>query len=115
MIDPSNLHGKRLAMIGWAKKSDGKDDAAVFTGIAHWDGAVLTMQRGPETDPFEVSDEWFSRIRPVREDRRDMLLDADYFFSVSVGDLEVDEVPPGFRETGLKWPSGKKDPPAGVA
>jgi hypothetical protein len=103
MIDPPSIHGKRLAMIMWAKKSDGENDAAVFSGIAHWDGVVLTMERDP---PFEVSDEWFSRIRPVPQEMRAILRDADYFFSVSVGDAEINDDTPGFRNTGLKWPKG---------
>jgi hypothetical protein len=45
MTDPSTIHGKRLAMIAWGEKTDGTDDVAVFSGIAEWDGIVLTMRR----------------------------------------------------------------------
>ena len=41
MMHPSDIHGKRLAMIAWGKKANGEDDVVVFTGLADWDGALL--------------------------------------------------------------------------
>lgn len=96
-------------MIAWAQKEDGSDDVAVFSGIAQWDGKVLTICREPATASFVVPEEWYSRLAPVEDDLKDMLLDAEYCFSVSVGDLDDVEDTGGFEKTGLKWPQGDDD------
>jgi hypothetical protein len=31
MINPSDIHGKRLAMIAWGNKANGEDDVVVTT------------------------------------------------------------------------------------
>jgi hypothetical protein len=84
MVSPADIHGKRLAMVAWARKPDGSDDVAVFTGTAHWDGQHLAMLRGPEQSAFRVSDEWLKQIRPVEPDLKAALFGAHYFFSVTV-------------------------------
>jgi hypothetical protein len=104
MINPTELHGKRLAMIAWGKRIDGEDDVAVFSGIAIWDGDMLTVRREPETASFVVPAEWLARLRPVEADLKAMLVDAEYCFSVSVGSLDERDDSSGFQHTGLKWP-----------
>ena len=109
MIDPSTTNGKRIAMIAWAKKGDGEDDVAVFSGIADWDGRKLILRRQPDSASFMIPDEWLSRLKPVDDELRMMLFDAEYCFSVSVGVLDTEEDSVVFRKTGLKWPSSNKD------
>jgi hypothetical protein len=105
MVDLSNVNGRCLAMIAWGKTADGEKDVAVFSGIAVWDGSVLTMRREPETASFAIPAEWYARLRPVEAGLKEMLLGADYCFSVSVGNLDEEDDSSGFRNTGLTWPS----------
>jgi hypothetical protein len=104
MVSPADLHGKRLAMVAWARTPDGRDDVVVFTGVAHWDGRHLTIFREPGPSSFPVADEWLGRIRPVEQDLKTALLGADYFFSVTVAALPEGEDLAGYLKTGLKWP-----------
>lgn len=83
-MNPADFHGKRLAMVAWARKPDGSDDVVVFSGIGHWDGQHLTMLRGPGSSPFPVADEWLGLIRPVEPDLKSALLNAQFFLSVTV-------------------------------
>jgi len=104
MVNPADIHGRRLAMLAWGKKPDGTDDVAAFTGIAEWDGQRLVMRRGPGEAPFEVQDEWLGRLRPVEPDMQSELLGAEYYFSVTIGPLRAGDDVGRYRETGLTWP-----------
>ena len=108
MFDPSTIHGRRIAMIAWAKKTDGSDDVAVFTGIAEWRGAALTLVREPPESSFVLDDECLERLKPVPDDLKTMLLDAEYQFSVTVGDLDEAADRETMLKTGLRWPGGDK-------
>jgi hypothetical protein len=108
MIDPWSINGKRLAMIAWGEKPDGSSDVAVFSGLAQWDGLSLTMQRENGKASFLVPGEWISRIGPVVADIKEILPDADFYFSVTVGNLDVGKDHSAFIATGLKWPSDGK-------
>ena len=104
MIDPCQIHGKRLAMIVWGKDADGSDDVVVFAVVAEWDGASLTLRPSPDSPSFPAPDDWLSRIKPVSADLKEPLLDAEYCFSVSIGPLSECESPEGLIKTALKWP-----------
>jgi len=107
MINPTEIHGKRLAMVAWAEKDDGSDDVAVFTGIAHWDGNTLMMCREPIESSLEIEMDWLTRIKEVVPDLRDTLLGAEYYFSVSVGDISEVDDPSELKTTPLKWPESE--------
>ena len=102
MINLPDLHGKRLAMIAWGGKADGEDDVVVFTGLADWDGTVLTLRRQPAESSFVVPPEWLPRIQPVQEDLRETLLGAEYQFSVTIGTMHEDDDASLYRSTGLR-------------
>jgi hypothetical protein len=102
MIDLKDVHGKRLGMLAWGKKDDGADDVVVFAGVADWDGKRLCMLR-EHGEVFEVQKEWWDRIKPVMGDVKGVLLDAEFCFSVTVGNLN-DASADGLIATGLKWP-----------
>lgn len=106
MFDPVQLHGKRIAMVMWATKPDGSDDVAVLAGSADWDGRRLCILREPPDPPFPVLPEWFDRVKPVPEELRKILLDAEYHFSVLVGNMEDAGDRDALVKTGLKWPGG---------
>jgi hypothetical protein len=103
MVNPLDVHGKRIAMVAWGKKPDGTDDAVVFTGIANWDGTRLVMIRQPGP-PFPVADDWLPRLKPVDPDLKETLLGADYSFSVTIGDLPEGADAKEYLKTGLVWP-----------
>ena len=103
MIPPDKLHGKRLAMVAWAKKEGGEDDVRVFAGTADWNGETLTVRREPIDSSFEVQAEWLERIKGVTPDLKKTLLGADYSFSVNVGDISEAANPSELQKTGLNW------------
>jgi hypothetical protein len=103
MIDLSKIHEKRLAMIAWGEKIGGADEVSLFCGVAKWDGFELTMLREPKGKHFVVSSEWYERIKPVAVHLRTILLNAEYYFSVSVGNLGVNEDASSLYDTGLNW------------
>jgi hypothetical protein len=105
MINPKDTHGKRIAMIAWGEKSDGSDDVTVFTGIADWRDGHLTMVREPKESSFQIPDEWLDRLKPVEEKLREILLESEFCFSVSIGNLSDGEYLSTLQKTGLKWPS----------
>jgi hypothetical protein len=104
VVNPADVHGKCLAMMAWGKKADGKDDVAVFTGTAEWDGSRLLIRRGHGDPPVEVQDEWLARIEPVDPSLRAELLGAEYCFHVTSGPLPRGEDMSAYRDTGLTWP-----------
>lgn len=103
-MNPADIHGKRLAMLVWGERADGSDDVAVFTGVGEWDGRCLRMLRQPDPSSFQVQDEWLDRLKPVPADLRATLLDAEYYFSLTIGSLPEDRELSEYIFTGLKWP-----------
>jgi len=102
MVNPADVHGKRLAMVAWGKKPDGTDEAVVFTGTGRWDDGQLTMVRGQSS--FQIHDEWLGRLKIVDADLKSALLEADYYFNVTIGPLPDGADLTQYLETGLKWP-----------
>ena len=103
MKDLNHINGKKLAMVAWSKDVDGKDDVVVFTGTAVLTEYGITLKRS-DTSSFELQDEWIERIEKVPSHLKETLMDADYLFSVSIGNLSDDSGFSGFEETSLKWP-----------
>jgi hypothetical protein len=84
--------------------TDKNDESAVFSGIARGDGATLQVVREPKP-PFEVRPEWYERIQTVtNEEVRKILLGADYFLRLYVGDAPQGSPSGEYELTGLKWP-----------
>ena len=105
MIDPSDVHGKRIAMVAWGKKPDSSKDVTAFTGIASWDGAHLTMLRDPGPD-FTFPDEWLDGFKPVHAKARAILMDAEYSIDVTMNSLPDGANLEEYVKTGLMWPKG---------
>ena len=103
MINPVEVHGRRLAMVAWGQKPDGTDDVVVFTGTAQWDGSHLTMVR--DDSSFQILNEWLDRLKVVDSDLKASLLEADYFFNVTIGALPDGVDLSEYCQTGLKWPT----------
>jgi hypothetical protein len=102
-VDLATLDGKPFALLLMGTTSSGKDDWAVFGGIARLEDGTLYLDRG--ADPrFEIRAEWIDRIQIVIDPVvRETLLDADYCLSLTVGRLPDDDSG-DFLQTGLKWP-----------
>ena len=99
-MDFQALNGKRFTV--WL--TDEKDDSVVFSGILHWDGHMLLLDRGKKPS-FEIREEWYERIKPVPDSVKEILLDAESFLRLFVGSLPPGEDTSKLQETGLQWPA----------
>ena len=102
--DSKAFDGKPFTILLMGTTPDGRDDWAVFPGIARVEEDGLYIDRGPKAR-FEIRPEWVSRIRPVDASLRSTLRDAEYYLPLAVGNLpsastEEDDL----LMTGLKWP-----------
>ena len=102
MIEPTRLAGSRLALLLMGEDKQGREDWVVFAGVIRQDVEGLVLERNEGL--FELRAEWIERIRPVKAELRDVLLDADYVLALSVGDLPDGPPTDAFEATGLKWP-----------
>jgi len=103
MINPKTVHGKKLALIGWAKDDEGEDDVSVFSGIARWNGTQLILDRGNDNLDFNIPNEWLQRLKSVEDEFKETLMNADYSISFSVDNLPNDKASEYILTT-LKWP-----------
>jgi hypothetical protein len=96
----AELDGKPFTL--WL--TDDNDESAVFSGTARWDGSTLHLERKPKP-PFEIRPEWYERTQAVtNEEARKILLGADYFLRLYLGDVPQEATPGEYAPTGLKWP-----------
>jgi hypothetical protein len=99
-VNLAELNGKPFTL--WL--TDSNDESAVFSGTARWDGSTLQVEREPKP-PFEIRPEWHGRIQVVtNEEARKILLGADYFLRLYVGDVPQGATAGEYARTGLKWP-----------
>ena len=98
-MDIAELDGKLFTL--WL--TDEADESVVYSGIARLKGTGLLLERDKQSS-FEIRSEWYERIRTVTsEDMRKILLGADYFLHLMVGNLLDVSGPEGYEATGLKW------------
>lgn len=102
-MDPSILSGRRFALI----LTDERQESAVFSGTLLWKGQALLFQGSNERD-FAILQEWYERIKPVPPSVKSILLDAEFFLSLSVGNLPDNQDLRHFEATGLRWPQGER-------
>jgi len=97
LMNIADLDGRPFTL--WL--TDEADESAIFSGTARWDGANLLLVRAPKP-PFEIRPEWHERIQAVtNEEARKILLGADYFLRLHVGNLAQESVGE-YQLTGLK-------------
>ena len=60
-MNPAELNGKPFTL--WL--TDDRDESAVFSGVARWDGSKLVLSPRPQ---FDIRSEWHERIKPVAND-----------------------------------------------
>jgi len=97
------FNGKPFTILLMGTTPDGKDDWAVFPGVARVEEDGLYIDRGPKAR-FKVRPEWVSRIRPVDPSLRSTLRDAEYYLPLSAGNLPSGGNDDALLMTGLKWP-----------
>ena len=108
-INFEELTGKKLAIIAWGEDEKDEDEAAVFTGLARWADGHLYLDREGNPPYFQIPDDVLDRIKPVSDEVKDILLNAEYCISMLIGPLP-DEADPGeYIQTGLKWPEQVAD------
>lgn len=70
------LNGKILAIILWGE-CDGEEEASCHTGTLRKSGARYEFYRGEGSPAFNLEPQWLERIKPVPDDLKETLLDAD--------------------------------------
>jgi hypothetical protein len=104
MPDLSHLHDKKFAII--MVEDDGSEDGewVVVWGVAKWRDSHLFVHRDMGTPEFPVPDAALDRIKPVSADVRDILEDAEYSITLSVGPIPDGVDPATLLHTGFRWP-----------
>ena len=96
-----DVKDKGVAMIVWNTQKE--NDVQVYLGtIQNVDGeyAFINKETGWKVS---LDDEQLSRLRPVSEELKKTMLDADYAFSMRMGILPDPDDKGGFKNTGIKW------------
>jgi hypothetical protein len=100
MNDYNYLKGKKISLV--VRNSDDKKDIRVFPG--------KIIERDNEFHFINVSADWdveldfdqLNRIKEVTERLKEMLLDADYFLPMTIGNVD-DDSKEELRATGMTW------------
>jgi hypothetical protein len=104
MMNFTELTGKKLAIVAIGESEKGETEGAVFTGLARWANGHLYLDRGRNQKSFQFPDDVLQRIKPVPAEIADIILEAEYYITMSIGPLPNDANPKDYIETGLKWP-----------
>jgi len=98
-MDISEIDGKPFTL--WL--TDEADESVVYSGIVRLKASGLFLERDQQS-PFEIRSEWYERIQTVTsEEVRKILLGADSFLHLLVGNLPDESGSEGYELTGLKW------------
>ncbi len=92
-----------LAVLLWGEDADGEEDVVLLTGVLRQADGVFFVDRG-ENPRFALEDEWLPRIKRTNPDVLDVVDNAPFMLSLTVGNVE--EIDDNYRPTGLKWPGG---------
>ena len=96
--------GRRLALILWDKDGTGDDEVWVHAGTVRASGSGLVLDRGGDEAPVKLLPEWLARVKPVNEDLRAVLSDAEVCISLTVGPIPDGIDPSELESTGLRHP-----------
>ena len=92
---------QRLALLLWGTKSDGSDEVVLRSGVLRREAdAAVFWHRGKPA--LEMREEWLARIQETKPEFADIVGDAPYVLSLSVGDVTDDEAK-SMDRIGLKW------------
>jgi hypothetical protein len=104
MIDLTHIQDKKFAVI--LVEDDGTEDGkwTVVTGVARWRDGHLFVHRGMDVPEFPIPDETLDRVKPVLPEVREILEDAEFCVTLSVGPLPEGADPSQYIPTGLRLP-----------
>jgi hypothetical protein len=91
---------KSIALLVWNTEVD--DDAHVYLGRIRKQGDEIVFLNDEKGWRVSLDAEKLEGLKPVTAELKEMFLNADYFFSVSMRGLP-DDPGQGLRPTGLRW------------
>ena len=103
MVDLTRYDGRTFALLLCGETESGEDNWVVFPGVARMRGNSLYLERPGDAPQVEIRPEWYERIKPTNDKSREILLGADYYLALTVGNISDDEAE-GLERIGLKWP-----------
>jgi hypothetical protein len=95
-----NLKDKKIALLIW--NTEKEDDAHVYIGQIIQEEAESYFLNASMGWKLNLDPEQISRLTPVTNEMKEILLHSDYFISLSMGVLP-DDNNEGYIPTGLKW------------
>ena len=98
------ISGKRLVLVLWGKDSDGADEVSAHAGTVRKTSAGFVLERGADQPPIDLRPEWLNRVRPVPENLRSVLLDADFQIPLTVGSLPEGADTSAYVQLGIRIP-----------
>jgi hypothetical protein len=105
MINFKDLHqveGKNISLL-LISISERDQDYAVITGTALWNDNVLRVDFGQNEPLFTVPKYALDRLRPVNDEVRDIIRNAEFYLPLFITDLPSDADPASWIYTGLQW------------
>ena len=81
-----------------------EEDGIVLFGHADYDKNQLIIKRSDEP-PFPIPEHTLDRIKPVTDDLRSILKDADFWITLYVVPKPENASPDEYVSTGFTWPS----------
>lgn len=103
MVDLTPYDGKPFALLLCRETADGEEDWVVCSGVARLKGQSLFLERSARDPDVEIRQEWHGRIRPTDDETREIFQGAEFFLSLTVGNLPDDQTQ-GMEPFGIKWP-----------
>ena len=94
------LTKKAIALIIW--NTEKEDDVHVYLGRLKFENGEACFINEEKGWRFSLDEEQLSRLRPVDDDLKETLLNADYAISLSMAVLPESGTE-GFEKTGMKW------------
>jgi hypothetical protein len=104
-MTPQSLDGKEVALLVVRREPSGEDDWVVIKRRARCGDDGSAYLESDAHHPFSIRAEWLSRIRPVPDEIRPILLGAELYLPLIVGELPEQMNQMDFGKFGLQWPS----------
>lgn len=99
-MNKQELSGKTLAIL-MIQEQNGQDDTHVLGGTVNLINGGLYLDSGPERPPFYIEEAWLKRIKPTPEALKEVLSNAHFYLSLSLGPLPKDNDRNEYQKTGL--------------
>ena len=96
----AELKGRNIALIVW--NTEKEDDVHVYLGKLQEDKEERYFVNEEKGWTVLLNEKQLGRLKPVSDDLKKMLLNADYAISLSMGDLPQPNSQ-DYKATGMKW------------